>query len=91
MKLGITKKVYVDAKTLKIHIKIRDEFSACLQDQDGEEIFCQEDGYVPSLMPGEHFGDYIILDIDIDTGQVTNWKTPSEEDLMDWINQADVN
>lgn len=80
-----TKTVKVQAKTLKIHLKVRDEFCAELVDQDGERIYLQEDGYVPGFMPGEHFGDYVILDIDIDTGQVVNWKKPDAEDIELWI------
>jgi hypothetical protein len=32
------------------------------------------DGYVPSFMPGEHYGDYVMLDIDPYTGKILNWK-----------------
>lgn len=31
-------------------------------------------GYVPSFMPGEHFGDYIMIDIDPYTGKIVDWK-----------------
>lgn len=84
MKIGITKPVEVEAKTLKIHCKVCDNFTASLHDQDGAEIHSQEDGYVPGFMPGEHYGDYLILDIDIDTGQVVNWNQPTAEDLQGW-------
>jgi hypothetical protein len=50
-------------------------------DADGECILDQEDGYVPSFMPGEHYGDYLILDIDIDSGLVTNWKKLVAHDI----------
>jgi hypothetical protein len=33
------------------------------------------DGYVPSFMPGQHFGDYIELEINPYTGRILNWKT----------------
>lgn len=85
MEITATKTVKVQAKTLKIHLKVRDEFCASLTDQDGEEIFVQEDGYVPSFMPGDHFGDYVILDIDMDTGQVVNWEKPDAEEIEKWI------
>lgn len=85
MKVGIKKTVEVEAKTLQIHIKIRDNFSCTLVDQDGEDICEQLDDYVPDFMPGEHFGDYIYLDIDIDSGQVTNWVKPDVEQLQNWI------
>jgi len=85
MKIRITKPVEVEAKTLLIYCEVRDNFTASLQDQDGVDLYVQEDGYVPDFMPGQHYGDYVILNIDIDTGQVTNWKAPSFEDIQAWM------
>ena len=73
MQINMTKQVPVEAKTLAIHMKVCDQFGCRLLDKDGA-ILKDYDGYVPSLMPGDHFGDYVILDIDIDTGFITNWK-----------------
>ena len=53
MKLGITMPVEVEAKTLKIHCKVCDNFTASLETATGTEIYAQEDGYVPSFMPRE--------------------------------------
>jgi hypothetical protein len=39
------------------------------------------DGYVPDFFPGQHYGDYVKLDIDIDTGKIVNWKTPADDEL----------
>ena len=85
MKIGIKKEVEVEAKTLKMHLKVSDRFSASLHDQDGNEIHEQEDGYVPDFMPGEHYGDYVILDIDIDTGKIINWSPPTAEQIQSFI------
>ena len=41
-------------------------------------------------MPEQHFGDYIYLDIDIETGQITNWEKPTVEQLQTWINQSEA-
>lgn len=87
MKLGVKREVEVDAKILKVHLKVRDEFSASLEDTTGAEIFAYE-GYVPTFMPGEHYGDYVILDIDIDTGQIKNWKPPTAEQLRTWMDKG---
>lgn len=87
--IAMKKEIQVQAKTLKIYMKVSDQFSASLVDQNGEEIHDQEDGYVPGFMPGEHYGDYVILDIDIDTGQITNWEPPSADEIEDWINPKD--
>ena len=88
MELKIKKEVNVQAKTLKIHMKVCDEFSCELVDQDGQTIAEQEGDYVPSFMPDKHYGDYLILDIDVITGQITNWdKDKVEEYLPEWVNQ----
>ena len=38
-------------------------------------------GYVPTWLSPEGFGDYVQLDIDRDTGQILNWKRPTDADL----------
>jgi hypothetical protein len=43
------------------------------------------DGYVPDFFPGQHFGDYVQLKIDIDTGNIVNWKKPTEKDLKIFV------
>ena len=85
MKIGIMKKVEIEAKELRVHLKVSDRFTASLHDQNGEEIFLQEDGYVPDFMPEKHYGDYVILNIDIDTGQITNWSTPTEDEIKNFM------
>jgi len=85
--IKMTKPVQVQAKTLKLHLKVRDDFTAALCDQDGAEIFDYE-GYVPEFMPDEHFGDYVILDIDLDTGQITNWKPPTAKQIEEWMDKT---
>lgn len=87
MKINVKKPVQVEAKTLKLCIKVRDEFEATLVDQDGDTLRLYE-GYVPSFMPGEHYGDYLILDIDIDTGTITNWQVPSADEIEQFINEG---
>lgn len=82
--IAMKKEVQVQAKTLSIHLKVCDQFTATLRDQDGAELFDYE-GYVPGFMPGEHFGDYVILEIDLDTGQIKNWKKLSAEDIEEWL------
>ena len=84
--IAMKKEVQVEAKVLKLHLKVRDEFTASLVDQNDEGIYDQDDGYVPGFMPGEHFGDYVILDIELDTGKILNWKAPTSKQIEDWIN-----
>lgn len=85
MKIGKKKRVEVEAKTLKLHLKVTDGFTARLLDQHGVEIIDYE-GYVPKFMPGQHYGDYVMLDIDMDTGCVTNWK-PNAADVQAFVDE----
>ena len=85
MEIEATQVVNVNVKLLKIFIKVCDEFMATLESSTGT-LLCNYDGYVPDFMPGEHDGDYLILDIDIDTGQIVNWIKPSPEQIQDLIN-----
>ena len=72
-------------KTISISAKCSDMFSATLHNEQGNNVG-EYHGYVPKWMPGEHYGDYVELDIDVDTGKILNWKTPSEEDLAETFN-----
>lgn len=88
MEINAIKTVKVNAKTLSIHMKVCDEFAARLLDSDGKTLKDYE-GYVPGFMPGEHYGDYLILDIDIDTGAITNWKAPTASKIEEFIGGSD--
>lgn len=85
MEISQAKTVPVNAKTLAIHIKVCDNFQATILDSDGKELGGQEDGYVPDFMPGEHYGDYLILNIDLDTGHITNWTAPTARQIEKFI------
>ena len=87
MKIGKTKVVEVEAKVLKLHLKVSDCFDAQLVDQNGE-VVKEYEGYVPKFMPGEHYGDYVILDIDVDTGKILNWKVPTAEQLQNFMDSG---
>lgn len=66
-------------KTINITAKCSDMFAANLK-EDGK-IIGEYDGYVPDFMPGNHYGDYVELQIDIDTGKILNWKKPTAKQL----------
>ena len=85
MEIKKTEIVEVNAKLLKLHLKVCDRFTGEIESSTGTTL-CEFDDYVPSFMPGEHYGDYVILDIDIDTGQITNWETPNVYELQEFIN-----
>lgn len=65
-------------RKLTICAKCSDMFSATLN--DGQTIK-QYDGYVPDFFPDQHWGDYVMLEINIDTGKILNWKKPTKADL----------
>jgi len=64
---------------MKVNItaKCSDMFGATLKDDNGKRLG-EYDGYVPDWMPGNHFGDYVELDIDVATGKILNWNTTVE-------------
>jgi hypothetical protein len=75
-----------ELKVLHIGAKCSDLCYAELKDENGH-IVATHDGYVPSFMPGEHFGDYVMLDIDLETGQLLNWKKPSAAEVQEEISK----
>lgn len=85
MEINCTKQVKVNAKTLKIYSKVVDNFTCTIFDQDGQRLGGQDQDYVPGFMPGEHYGDYLILDIDLDTGKILNWKQPTAEAIEEYL------
>ena len=60
--------------------KTADLFTMELLDSEGR-ILGEYSGYVPDFFPGEHFGDYIRLKIELATGKILNWKPPIQEQL----------
>lgn len=79
--------VPVEAKTVEVYAKPSDAGVYRLFSKEGQ-ILHTVDGYVPNWFPGAHFGDYLILDIDIDTGQILNWKPPTAAQLEEWIDET---
>jgi hypothetical protein len=51
----------INPVSILITAKCSDLCFAELKDKDGN-ILASHDGYVPALMPGEHSGDYVILE-----------------------------
>lgn len=64
-------------------MKVVDEGSYFLLDENKKVVAYIEDGYVPNnLLPGE-YGDYLNLEISV-TGKITNWlKNPSLSEFED--------
>ena len=71
-------------KTLKISAKCSDLFSIVLRENGN--LVQEYEGYVPEWFPNpkeEHYGDYVQLTIDVETGKILNWKKPSAKDLKE--------
>ena len=66
--------------TIQLSAKCSDMCSMRLYGDDAK-MLGEMDGYVPDFMPGEHYGDYVILDIDVDTGRILNWNKPTNANL----------
>lgn len=67
---------------LRISAKCSDMFYACLIDDKNK--MKEYDGYVPTWFPNKnvsHYGDYVDLIIDVETGKILNWSAPTQEDL----------
>lgn len=86
LKVTKNEETEVNAKVISFTAKCSDMFAGQLLDDAGE-VIVEHDGYVPRWFPGEHYGDYVELDIDIETGQILNWKKPSAEVLQTWIDE----
>lgn len=85
MELNVVMPQKLNVKTICVLAKVRDAGSYVLKDIAGNEVACRDD-YVPSFFPGEHYGDYLDLEIDLETGQILNWKKPDAGDVADAFN-----
>jgi hypothetical protein len=70
---------------LEISAKCSDLCWAELRDKDGN-VLKTHDGYVPDFMPGTHYGDYVQLKIDTDTGQILDWEKPTKAKMLNDLN-----
>jgi hypothetical protein len=69
-------------RTIQVSAKCSDLCWMAL-DTDGKRVG-EMDGYVPDWFPNptsEHYGDYVSLQIDLETGQILNWKKPTQAQL----------
>lgn len=75
-------------KTLRICAKTSDNCHITFLNEKNESVG-KRDCYVPSYFPEEHCGDYVELDIDVATGQILNWKKPTQAELKASIQTTD--
>jgi hypothetical protein len=65
----------VEAKFIEIHAKVCDSGTYTLVSADEKEIAERSD-YVPRFFPEQHYGDYLILKVELETELIVNWKKP---------------
>ena len=75
---------------MRINAKCSDLFSALFDNADGSTV-ATYNGYVPGFMPGNHYGDYVELDIDLKTGKILNWKAPSLKEINETLMERENN
>jgi hypothetical protein len=68
--------------TITISAKCSDAFWAALQSPRGVRV-AEYDGYVPRWFGRSDDGDYVALDIDLETGKILNWKTPTKANIKE--------
>ena len=88
MKVKINKPVEVEPSIMQVYLKVRDEFSFSIKDTNGNVVAEQDEGYVPSFIPGD-YGDYVDLRIDVRTGTITNWDPRFTEKLQAYIDDKE--
>ncbi len=76
------------AKIISICVKCSDMFSADLKG-DKDKLIGEYEGYVPKFFPEEHYGDYVMLEIELETGKILNWKAPSEKQIQEFVESKD--
>lgn len=62
-------------------------FGANILDAGGKEL-ATYNGYVPDFFPDQHYGDYVMLDIDLASGKILNWKKVSPAALTAAIQKS---
>lgn len=65
-------------KTMIISGKVSDLFFMTIKDENGQ-VIADYDGYVPSFVPNDG-SDYIMMEIDIETGLILGWRNPAESE-----------
>lgn len=70
-------------RTIVLYAKTADCFHAYLK-EDGLQVGSDYEGYPPRFL-GD--GDGIKLEIDLDTGQIQNWKKPEFRDLSGFLTE----
>jgi hypothetical protein len=82
----------LDVKSIKVMsvcAKCADLFTSSFLDGEGKQVGGDYSGYVPDFFPGKHYGDYVELDIELDTGKILNWRKPSEKAIKALLKESE--
>jgi hypothetical protein len=72
---------------VSISAKCSDLCFVSVEDGKGNLLVDGYDGYVPAFMPDEHYGDYVILDIDVKTGKILNWRKEASKLVQQFVKE----
>jgi putative phage-type endonuclease len=70
---------------VSVYVKVNDSGCYHFKDANGKSVADLTEVYVPNFFPGNHYGDYLMLDIELSTGRILNWKAPSTDQVDEWI------
>lgn len=79
----------IKVSTVSVHVKVCDRGNYEFKSPTGTTLKSINEDYVPDFFPDDHYGDYLILDIDLSTGQITNWNKPTESQLKEIFKKED--
>ena len=80
--VALSKKEIKNVKSIHIHCKCLDnDFFAELLNSN-KKTLAESKGHVPNFFPDQPCGEDVSLNIDIKTGQILNWKVPTDEELL---------
>ena len=84
MQVTVSEPKEVEVSKIKLCIKVCDGFNCDILNSSDEKVG-EYEGYVPMFFPGQHWGDYLMLDIDLESGKILNWSKPTEEDISNML------
>lgn len=67
---------------LIISAKCSDAFYAAIENTH-RGLIGEYDGYVPKFMGPEGYGDYVELEIDVETGHILNWNAEEAKKFIE--------
>lgn len=85
------KHIAANAGVISISVKCSDGFFADIKNHEGKRL-AEYRGYVPEFFPEETPGftdpDHVMLDIELKTGKIINWRKPSPAELEKFAAQC---